>query len=85
MSTAHGHAPLRPVAVFHFALIALIWGSTWLVIKDQIGTVSPSWSDTWRFALAAAGMFALATWRRERLWLSARGQGFALVLGLSQF
>ena len=41
-----------------FFLVALIWGSTWLVIKDQIGSVPPSWSVTWRFIAAAIGMAA---------------------------
>ncbi|MGM9458252.1 hypothetical protein ACRERF_15450, partial [Lacticaseibacillus rhamnosus] len=43
-----------------FLLTALIWGSTWLVIKGQLGTVPPSWSVTWRFAGASLGMVLLA-------------------------
>jgi hypothetical protein len=31
-------------------------GSTWLVIKDQIGSVPAGWSVTWRFAVAAVGV-----------------------------
>ena len=48
MSAAPGVTPAEPVwtprIVFAFCLITLIWGSTWLVIKDQVGTVPPSWS-----------------------------------------
>ena len=76
---------LRPAVVVPFALVALIWGSTWFVIKDQIGIVPPSWSVTWRFALAAAGMFALALWRGESLRLDRRGHRYAALLGLAQF
>ncbi|MGC1271349.1 MAG: EamA family transporter [Croceibacterium sp.] len=79
------HALLRPRIVVPFVLIALIWGSTWLVIKDQIGTVPPSWSVTWRFALAAMGMAALALVRRERLVLDRSGHLIAIVIGLTQF
>jgi drug/metabolite transporter (DMT)-like permease len=68
-----------------FALTALIWGSTWLVIKDQVGTVPPSWSVTWRFMLAAAGMFALAAIRRQPLWLDGVGQRLAASVGVLQF
>jgi drug/metabolite transporter (DMT)-like permease len=68
-----------------FLLVALIWGSTWLVIKDQVGSVPPSWSVTWRFALAAAGMAALALVRRERLVLDRTGHLFAMAIGLTQF
>ncbi len=31
------HALLRPGIVIPFVLIALIWGSTWFVIKDGLG------------------------------------------------
>ena len=57
----------RIYAAAAFILVALIWGSTWLVIKDQISVVPAGWSITWRFAGATVGMFALAMARRERL------------------
>ena len=37
-----------------YTAAVLIWGSTWLVIKFQLGVVSPVVSVAWRFALAAA-------------------------------
>lgn len=76
---------LRASILIPFALIALIWGSTWLVIKAQFGAVPPSWSVTWRFALAAAAMFGLALARRERLRLSWREQSLAALVGVIQF
>ncbi|MDP3906172.1 DMT family transporter [Novosphingobium sp.] len=72
-------------AIGAFILITLIWGSTWLVIKDQISAVPPAWAVTWRFALAALGMFLLAAVRRERLLLSREGMLLALPMGLFQF
>ena len=68
-----------------FLLVSLIWGSTWLVIKDQISSVPPTWSVTYRFAIAAVGMFALAWWRGAPLRLDRQGQLIALALGLFQF
>ncbi|MFM6930790.1 MAG: DMT family transporter [Novosphingobium sp.] len=68
-----------------FFLVALIWGSTWLVIKDQIGSVPPSWSVTWRFIAASIGMGVLALIRRERLRIDATGLRIAALLGLTQF
>ncbi len=47
-----------PRVIAAFVVTALVWGSTWLVIKGQIGPVPPSWSITWRFVGAALGMFA---------------------------
>ncbi|SMC59978.1 DMT family transporter [Novosphingobium sp. B1] len=68
-----------------FFLVALIWGSTWLVIKDQIGSVPPSWSVTWRFIAAAIGMAAVAMFRRESLRVSNTALKVAALLGLLQF
>lgn len=72
-------------AIAAFVLVTLIWGSTWLVIKDQISAVPASWAVTWRFTLAAVGMFALALLRRERLVLSREAFALAAVMGLFQF
>ncbi|MBW8784762.1 MAG: EamA family transporter [Novosphingobium sp.] len=68
-----------------FVLVALIWGSTWLVIKDQISAVPPGWTVTWRFALATVGMFALALVRGDPLRLSGQAQALAAAVGLCQF
>jgi drug/metabolite transporter (DMT)-like permease len=68
-----------------FILTALIWGSTWLVIKGQLGDVPPSWSVTWRFTGGAIGMFALAAVRRDPLVLDFAGLRLAALIGLSLF
>lgn len=68
-----------------FLLVSLIWGSTWLVIKDQISSVPPTWSVSYRFAVAAIGMFALAWWRKAPLRLDGQQQLIALALGIFQF
>ena len=71
--------------IFAFVITTLVWGSTWLVIKDQLGSVPVAWSVTWRFVLACAAMFLLAAVRRERLALGPRALGFAAVVGFFQF
>lgn len=68
-----------------FVLVALIWGSTWLVIKDQIAAIPPEWTIVWRFALASAAMCCLAWTRGESLRLPAGGQRLAVLIGLTQF
>mgnify|MGYP005849500771 CR=1 FL=1 len=68
-----------------FLLVSLIWGSTWLVIKDQVSSVPPTWSVSYRFTVAAIGMFALAWWRGAPLRLDRTGHLIALVLGIFQF
>jgi drug/metabolite transporter (DMT)-like permease len=74
---------LRTVAAF--GLIALIWGSTWLVIKHQIAAGPAGWTITWRFALACPFMFLLAWWRGDPLRLSPAGARLAVMVGLMQF
>lgn len=41
----------------------LIWGTTWYVIKLQLGVVPESWSVAWRFYLAAATLAIWLGWR----------------------
>lgn len=76
---------LTPRSVAAFIFLALVWGSTWLVIKDQISAVPPAWSVVWRFVLAAAAMLAFASLRGERLRLNAAEQRVAMAMGLFQF
>jgi drug/metabolite transporter (DMT)-like permease len=71
-----------------FLAATLIWGSTWLAIKYQLGVVAPEVSVAYRFALAAA---MLAAWcaltgrslrfgRREHAFIALQG---ALLFGLN--
>lgn len=83
--TASTPSLLTPRILIPFMIVTLIWGSTWLVIRDQLGTVPPSWSVTYRFAVAAIGMFILAIAQRRSLGMSARAHGFAVLIGAFQF
>ena len=68
-----------------FAIFTAIWGSTWIVIRDQLGTVPPQWSVAYRFIIAAAAMALVARWKGESLRL---GKGAVLpmrFLGFAQF
>lgn len=75
----------RAAVLVPFAICTLIWGSTWIVIRDQLGVVPPSWSVTYRFLVAGSAMAAWAWWRGESLRLDRRGWLFAGALGLFQF
>ncbi len=83
MATTEGR--FTPLAWFAFIVCTLIWGSTWFVIRTQLGEVPPSWSVTWRFALGAAVMFGLCLVRGKSLRLTGRQHGFALLVAVSQF
>jgi len=75
----------RLAVLVPFAIVTLIWGSTWLVIRGQLGVVPPGWSVCYRFSIAAVTMLAYTLARGERIRLDARGWGFAAMLGLFQF
>ncbi|HTS23039.1 MAG TPA: EamA family transporter [Casimicrobiaceae bacterium] len=71
-----------------FATASLIWGSTWLAITFQLGSVAPEASVVYRFALAAVLLAAwcAATGRSLRFspaqhaWLALQG---TLLFGLN--
>ena len=86
MSEAPGAAAFfQPRILLPFALVTLIWGSTWLVIRDQVGSVPPGWSVVWRFVLAGAAMFALAAIRREALRPTRAMLPLIAAMGVFQF
>jgi len=77
---------MGPISLFSIA--TLIWGSTWLAITFQLGSVAAEASVVYRFALAALMLAAwcLATGRSLRFpvaqhaWFASQG---ALLFGLN--
>ncbi|HEV3017542.1 MAG TPA: EamA family transporter [Burkholderiaceae bacterium] len=68
-----------------YACAVLIWGSTWLAIKFQLGVVPPAVSVAWRFAAAALILMAYAGLRRLTLRFDARTHLWLAVQGLLLF
>ena len=68
-----------------FALVALIWGSTWWVITTQIADVPAAWSVTYRFVLATPAMALLALVTGKGLAIGVKAHRLALLIGLTQF
>jgi len=71
--------------VIPFVIFTAIWGSTWIVIRGQLGTVPPQWSVTYRFILAALAMAAVAKWKGDSLKFGRNGLLAAGFLGFTQF
>jgi drug/metabolite transporter (DMT)-like permease len=71
--------------VLPFIVFTAIWGSTWIVIRGQLGIVPPQWSVTYRFVIAAIAMAAVAAWKGESLRLGTKGLLAAAFLGFAQF
>ena len=60
-----------------YVLVVLIWGTTWIALKWQLGSVPIALSIGYRFALAALILFALLAARRQLT--RPRGSALALV------
>jgi drug/metabolite transporter (DMT)-like permease len=81
----HDGAFLRPRVFIPFIIITLIWGSTWIVIRDQLGPVPPTWSVTYRYIIACGAMFAYAAATRVPLSVGREGHLLAVAFGIPQF
>ena len=68
-----------------YSVAVLIWGSTWLVIKFQLGVVSPLVSVAWRFALASLMLLAYCALRRRPLRFSVRDHLWIALQGVLLF
>lgn len=54
-----------------YALVVLIWGSTWAAIPYQLGVVAAEFSVAYRFGIAAVALYAYAALSRRGLRLPA--------------
>lgn len=79
------HSGSARSVVIPFIIFTAIWGSTWIVIRTQLGLVPPQWSVTYRFIVAAVAMAAFAALRGESLNIGRRGLLAAAFLGFTQF
>jgi drug/metabolite transporter (DMT)-like permease len=79
------HASHFRTVTLPFIIFTAIWGSTWIVIRGQLGTVPPQWSVAYRFVIAAAAMAAVALLKGHSLRIGRRGIAAAGFLGFTQF
>src|SRR3954470_20341347 len=75
----------RGAVVIPFVIFTAIWGSTWIVIRGQLGTVAPQWSVAYRFGIAAVAMTLIAAIKGDNLRLGRSGLVAAIFLGFTQF
>ena len=68
-----------------FATIVLVWGSSWLPLKLQLGVVAPEVSGVWRFSFAAALMFCWLLIARQRIRFGAADHLRFAILGALLF
>ena len=78
MNERPGTPAFAGVTMWSFLLITLIWSSTWIVIKGQLGIVPPVWSVSYRFLIAGGAMLAIARFGGTRLAEAAGGERLLL-------
>ena len=68
-----------------YVVTVIIWGSTWIGIKFQLGTVDPMISVVYRFALSSVILLVFCKLRGLTLIFSFRDHVFMGLLGLLLF
>jgi drug/metabolite transporter (DMT)-like permease len=68
-----------------YASVVLIWGSTWVAIRYQLGDVAAELSVAYRFGIAAFLLFAYALLSRRRIRLPADAYVFVYLQGTLLF
>jgi drug/metabolite transporter (DMT)-like permease len=68
-----------------YAIVVLIWGTTWYAIKFQLGVVAPDISLVYRFGLAAIIVFLYARATGASLRLPWREHRYVAIQGLTLF
>jgi drug/metabolite transporter (DMT)-like permease len=68
-----------------YGVTVIIWGSTWIGIKFQLGTVDPMVSVVYRFALSSLILIIFCKLRGLTLTFSFRDHVFMALLGLLLF
>lgn len=71
--------------LFLYAAAVFIWGSTWILINYQIGTVAPEVSVVYRYTIATVVLMGFALIRGLRLRFGIREHLRFVLLGLFLF
>ena len=70
---------------FLYATAVLIWGSTWIAIKMQIGPVAEEVSVAYRFAFASIALFCYAVMTGRRTKIPLRNYGHVVMMGMLMY
>ena len=70
---------------FLYATAVLIWGSTWIAITFQLGTVAEEVSVAYRFGLGSIALFAYAAVAGRRTSISLETYGHVALMGVLMY
>ena len=76
---------MNATSAFLYVSTVLIWGSTWIAITYQLGTVDPLVSVIYRMSLASALLFGLCKIRKIPLNFGLKEHGFMALQGVCLF
>ena len=80
-NSASTAAPSRAALLTAFALVYLIWGSTYLVMKFAVASMPPLLMAGTRYGLAGGLLYGFMRWRGEPA-PTLRGWGYAVFIGV---
>jgi drug/metabolite transporter (DMT)-like permease len=68
-----------------YIITCFVWGTSWLALRMQLGTVAPEVSLLWRFALAGILVFGWALIARQRMRFALRDHMLFAAMGFFLF
>lgn len=85
MTPSRSNERTSTLSLLLFCTVVLIWGSTWIAIKKQLGTVDPAVSVAYRFLFAAILMFLWTALRRVNMRFPLSSHALFALIGLLQY
>jgi len=82
---APSRTALGGVELTLFAAVALVWGSSFLPLRLQLGVVAPEVSGVWRFVIASGAMFVWLSLAGHRLRFGLADHARFALLGVLLF
>ena len=76
---------MTPVDLGLYAIVVLVWGTSWIGMRWQVGVVAPEVSVLWRFVIAFPLMFAWAWAARRRLLFARSDHAYFAGMGATMF
>lgn len=68
-----------------YVITCFVWGTSWLGLRMQLGTVAPEISLIWRFLLAGIIVFAWAMLTHQRMKFTLRDHALFAAMGVFLF
>ena len=68
-----------------YALVVLFWGTSWIAITFQLGTVAPEVSVAYRFLIASVVLISWCLWRRLPMRFGLRAHAYMALMGVFLF